>query len=449
MLRDASSPALPNLLVSNSPTRKSTGMTPDNHLSTTFKKALPSFSISNDCNDEGERESPGRSIRRKLFAAHATTSSHVPPPSPRASVLIADKDKEPCTLGWKVPPSKSGMLTLDFEERQSVNDSCGSWEYDGLDHNNYHRLKNPNPTSSARLMAPPSVKTPFRDHLKAAKAPNPTSRMFNIDCRESSPFLDESCGIWEDTTNYYRSMHGTTASSARLKALKPTKVSKSRMFGSTSDVPTFDDSCGIWEDPDIDHYPTNAIVSFDQPLPPSSTGSASTSIKSKKDAAKSFFEAKAAKEAVIDSQDSPPPKGFTLETIKNDTSNPFTFPNIEDNDDKELWLIRVPLNFQIDTLSNLSIPLTQPKKETPLIKISNIERVSGKGKSAAGSAMPYGLFDADPENSGDAAELGEMAELKCLLPDAEASKKFNRFFNVVPIVEVPTIETLSKVGNEI
>ncbi|KAJ3118332.1 hypothetical protein HDU96_002489 [Phlyctochytrium bullatum] len=142
----------------------------------------------------------------------------------------------------------------------------------------------------------------------------------------------------------------------------------------------------------------------------------------------------------------PPPKGFIQHPIRSD-SHPFSHKSVSDSN-KELWLIRIPSNFPIDALSNLSLPVT-PHPTNPLLHTLPDVDTGGprKKKSKTSTATPFGLLDTG-------AEPGEMAEMACLLPDAAsgayrlATRGFARYLCVAPVVEVPGVEEVRARGEE-
>ncbi|KAJ3098054.1 hypothetical protein HDU97_004348 [Phlyctochytrium planicorne] len=154
---------------------------------------------------------------------------------------------------------------------------------------------------------------------------------------------------------------------------------------------------------------------------------------------------------------SPPPKGFQEDLVEDgDGESPFSYESLTD-DSKEVWLIRCPLNFPTEALDGVSIPVNDNQgADKPVLKLNDVEvagKNSTKGKGKGG--ISFGLFHLGGAKAGDVAQLGEMAEMKCLCPDTDssgykcASKSFQRFFSILPMVEVPGFDSFEKTGSEI
>ncbi|ORX76930.1 hypothetical protein K493DRAFT_311107 [Basidiobolus meristosporus CBS 931.73] len=123
-----------------------------------------------------------------------------------------------------------------------------------------------------------------------------------------------------------------------------------------------------------------------------------------------------------------PPEDFALAKFTQET--PFQLSEI--GDDKELWLIRVPLDISAEQLNGLKIKLPEGK-----------EKKIGSLKAAA--EREYELFEVLEDNEKSNSRGGqEMDAMYCLLPNgAKGSKytsaptKFARKLNLVQKVDIP------------
>ncbi|KAJ3388032.1 hypothetical protein HDU80_011797 [Chytriomyces hyalinus] len=146
------------------------------------------------------------------------------------------------------------------------------------------------------------------------------------------------------------------------------------------------------------------------------------------------------------------PKGYKATEIKQDDS-------LAISQDSELVVIRVPLDFPVDALDGIEIPLENLSAAASLTTIE-VEKPT-KSKSAASSKpiTKYALNSLSVPVPGVTAvggEIGEMDEFVALLPDAKSggykisSKKFTRHFSITPVApKLPTAADFVKSAHEI
>ncbi|KAJ3053717.1 hypothetical protein HK097_003568 [Rhizophlyctis rosea] len=148
-----------------------------------------------------------------------------------------------------------------------------------------------------------------------------------------------------------------------------------------------------------------------------------------------------------------PPSGFERVALKNALST-FDVAELE-KEGKELWLFKVPADLDPSSLKSLTLPLTastKPSTTAPLARITKpAPKKDKKSPAAASESEEFGVYEVTSSSS----ELGEMAELTCMLPGRRfngyriAPKPFTRYFNVAPTDTLPTPEELAEAGRKL
>ncbi|KAJ3280010.1 hypothetical protein HDU76_009321, partial [Blyttiomyces sp. JEL0837] len=140
-------------------------------------------------------------------------------------------------------------------------------------------------------------------------------------------------------------------------------------------------------------------------------------------------------------------------------STDFEKAAVDEDDDVELWLIKVPHDFPITNLDHFEIPIASSTSGKPLTQIeivapSQPQARTSKGKAKQGpSELMFELHEVKVgQAGGNGGEVGEMAEMKCLLPDKKSgqlrlsTKPFSRYLNLIPKVNIPSQDELKSAG---
>ncbi|KAI9269201.1 DNA-directed RNA polymerase I, subunit RPA34.5 [Phascolomyces articulosus] len=138
------------------------------------------------------------------------------------------------------------------------------------------------------------------------------------------------------------------------------------------------------------------------------------------------------------------PTGYT--EFKQTSKTSFNTEKIHDNNDNELWLIRVPDNVSLDKLKGLEIKLPSSKKQSrkPLAKLND------KNNEYALYRVPQANDEkGDEQDDEDVGVSGqEMAGFTCLLPEdgylAYAPKEFSQYLILDEQVNVPDSLEIAK-----
>ncbi|KAJ3078414.1 hypothetical protein HK102_004526 [Quaeritorhiza haematococci] len=160
-----------------------------------------------------------------------------------------------------------------------------------------------------------------------------------------------------------------------------------------------------------------------------------------------------------------PPPGFVEFDVSRDLRSSSLESHKVNGDDKELWLIRVPLDVSLQSLTQLKIHLNDTSRHSSShshdsdimgkVSISRAPTKSQKTPAGASSSSSssstqngdvvdtYGLFNAKVHG-----EEAEMAHLTCLVPDVMsnvmkvAPKSFSRLLTLKSVVDVPDTNVL-------
>ncbi|KAI9337495.1 hypothetical protein BDR26DRAFT_935579 [Obelidium mucronatum] len=150
-----------------------------------------------------------------------------------------------------------------------------------------------------------------------------------------------------------------------------------------------------------------------------------------------------------------PPKGFQ-EIGPQSSDKPFAKSAIDGKDKNiEIIVIRVPIDFPLESLNGLEIPLesdTSKSASTSLATIkvakavapSKSKKSKSEGKESSINKVEYGVFNLAGSTGilgagGIGGEIGEMDEFLPLLPDVKsggykiASKSFTRHLSIAPL----------------
>ncbi|KAI7866044.1 hypothetical protein BDF14DRAFT_1882940 [Spinellus fusiger] len=135
------------------------------------------------------------------------------------------------------------------------------------------------------------------------------------------------------------------------------------------------------------------------------------------------------------------PEGFMLATSK--YISEFDSQTLED-DDKELWLVRVPENLTAKDIASMKWTLPKPSSHTPLGKLSKNKDNYALYRVPEEHEKHKKEHDDDEEDYDFGISGQEMAGFQCLLPCQQksgklvfASKPFQHRFIVNELVEIP------------
>ncbi|KAI7860232.1 DNA-directed RNA polymerase I, subunit RPA34.5 [Circinella umbellata] len=146
------------------------------------------------------------------------------------------------------------------------------------------------------------------------------------------------------------------------------------------------------------------------------------------------------------------PTGYA--EFKSTSKSTFNTEKINENNDKELWLIRVPENVPLDKLKGLEIKLPSAKKHSrkPLAKMNHKDSEYALYRVPQATDEKENSKDNDDEDEENDDDIGvsgqEMAGFTCLLPEEEylayAPKEFSQYLILDEEVNVPDSIEIAK-----